>query len=56
MGISDILSFLPVLGIIDSGDIEITTIPSWTDTVGDASVVLYDKEATAELFEEIDSQ
>ncbi len=52
----DILKILPVLGKIKAGDIEIIGIPSWPQTIGNASAVVYDAEATAELFEEINSQ
>ncbi|MBM3710618.1 MAG: LytR family transcriptional regulator [Actinobacteria bacterium] len=52
----DIFRLLPVLGKINSSDIDITTIPSWPQTFGNASAVAYDKESTAELFEEIKNQ
>ena len=52
----DVIKFLPSFGKINTQEIEITTIPSWPEMVGDASVVVYDKEATKELFEEIASQ
>ncbi|MCL4417264.1 MAG: LCP family protein, partial [Actinobacteria bacterium] len=52
----DIIKLLPVLGKIKSSDIEITGIPSWPQTFGNASAVAYDKEATAELFEEVANQ
>ena len=52
----DVLRLLPILGKIKSNDINITTIPSWPQTIGNASAVAYDKEATAELFEEIKNQ
>ena len=52
----DILKLLPVLGQIKSSDIELTGIPSWPQAVGNASAVVYDEEATAELFEEIKNQ
>ncbi|MBM3714035.1 MAG: hypothetical protein FJW56_11500, partial [Actinobacteria bacterium] len=40
----DIFRFLPVLGKINSSDIDVTTIPSWPQTFGNASAVAYDKE------------
>ena len=45
----DILRLLPVLGQIKANDIEITGIPSWPQTIGNASAVVYDKEAIEEL-------
>ena len=56
LGFIDILRLLPILGKIKSSDINITTIPSWSETIGNASAVVYDREATAELFEEIKNQ
>jgi len=56
MRFTDIIKLLPVLGRIKAADIEITGIPSWTATIGKASAVEYDVEATAELFEEINMQ
>ena len=53
---SDVIRLLVVLGRIKENDIEITTIPSWPQAFGKASAVAYDKEATAELFEEIKNQ
>jgi len=52
----DILRLLPVLGKIKAADIELAGIPSWPQAVGNASAVVYDVEATAELFEEIKNQ
>jgi len=52
----DILKLLPALGKIHSQDIEIKTIPSWPQMVGNASAVVYDEEATRQLFEEIKNQ
>jgi len=52
----DILRLLPVLGKTKTGDIEITGVPSWPQTVGNASAVVYDKEATQELFDQIKNQ
>ncbi|MBN1298770.1 MAG: LCP family protein [Actinobacteria bacterium] len=52
----DIIKLLPLLGRIKAGDIEITGVPSWPATIGKASAVDYDRESTAELFEEVDSQ
>ena len=54
--IADIIKMLPVLGKIKPQDIEIRTIPSWPQMVGNASAVVYDEEATRELFEEIKNQ
>ncbi|MBM3706173.1 MAG: LytR family transcriptional regulator [Actinobacteria bacterium] len=53
---TDIIRLLPVLGKIKASDIEITGIPSWPQMVGNASAVVYDEEATAELFEEVKNQ
>ena len=52
----DVIRFLPSFGKINTQNIKITTIPSWPEMVGSASAVVYDKEATKELFEEIKSQ
>jgi len=52
----DILKLVPVLGKIKASDIEITGIPSWPQAVGNASAVVYDVDATAELFEDIRNQ
>lgn len=52
----DILRLLPVLGQIKANDIEITGIPSWPQAIGNASAVVYDKEATEELFEDVKNQ
>lgn len=56
MDFSDAVRLLPALGKIKAQDIEITTIPSWPQMVGQASAVVYDEEATAQLFEEIKNQ
>ncbi|MGM0367945.1 MAG: LCP family protein [Actinomycetota bacterium] len=56
LGFRDILKLLPVLDRIESRNIEITTIPSWPQMVGKASAVVYDEEATKQLFEEIKDQ
>jgi LCP family protein required for cell wall assembly len=56
MQFKDMLRLLPVLGKVKAGDIEITGIPSWPQTVGKASAVVYDKEATQELFDQIKNQ
>jgi LCP family protein required for cell wall assembly len=56
MQFKDMLRLLPVLGKVKAGDIEITGIPSWPQTVGNASAVVYDKEATQELFEQVKNQ
>lgn len=53
---SDVVKFLPSFGKINTQNIKITTIPSWPEMVGKASAVVYDKEATKELFEEIKNQ
>ena len=52
----DVIRFLPSFGKINTQNIKITSIPSWPEMVGNASAVVYDKEATKELFEEIKSQ
>jgi LCP family protein required for cell wall assembly len=52
----DILRLLPVLGRIKPADIELAGLPSWSQTVGNASAVVYNVEAAAELFEEIKNQ
>jgi LCP family protein required for cell wall assembly len=52
----DVLRLLPVLGKIKSADIELAGLPSWPQAVGNASAVVYDVEAAAELFEEIKNQ
>jgi len=52
----DILRLLPILGKIKTGDIDITGVPSWPQSVGKASAVVYDKEATKELFGQIKHQ
>ncbi|MHB1274566.1 MAG: LCP family protein [Candidatus Humimicrobiaceae bacterium] len=52
----DVIRFLPSFGKINTRNIKITTIPSWPEMVGNASAVVYDKEATKELFEEIKNQ
>jgi LCP family protein required for cell wall assembly len=52
----DILRLLPILGKVKTGDIEITGVPSWPQTIGKASAVAYDIEATQELFEQIKNQ
>jgi LCP family protein required for cell wall assembly len=54
--LKDVLRLIPVLGTIKASDITITTIPSWPQTIGKASAVAYDKEATAELFQQIKNQ
>ncbi|MCE5330061.1 LCP family protein [bacterium] len=53
---SDIVKFLPSFGKLNMQNIKITTIPSWPEMVGNASAVVYDKELTKELFEEIKNQ
>ena len=53
---NDVIRFLPSLGKINTQNIKITSIPSWPEMVGNASAVVYDKEATKELFEEIKNQ
>jgi len=53
---NDILKLLPVLGKVSASDIRITTIPSWPQMIGDVSAVVYDEEATMELFEQIKNQ
>jgi LCP family protein required for cell wall assembly len=52
----DVLRILPVLGKIKADDIELAGLPSWPQAVGNASAVVYDVEAAAELFEEIKNQ
>jgi LCP family protein required for cell wall assembly len=52
----DVLKLIPVLGTIKASDIEITSIPSWPQMIGKASAVVYDKDATAELFEQVKNQ
>jgi len=52
----DIIRLLPSFGKINTQNIKITSIPSWPEMVGSASAVVYDKEATKELFEEIKNQ
>lgn len=52
----DILKLLPLLGKIKAADIELAGLPSWPQAVGNASAVVYDVEAAAELFEEIKNQ
>ncbi|MCL5073138.1 MAG: LCP family protein [Actinobacteria bacterium] len=56
MQFKDMLRLLPVLGKVKTGDIEITGVPSWPQMVGNASAVVYDKEATQELFDQIKNQ
>ncbi|MCL4417398.1 MAG: LCP family protein, partial [Actinobacteria bacterium] len=56
MEFKDILRLLPVLGKVKTGDIEITGVPSWPQAIGKASAVVYDKEATQELFDQIKNQ
>jgi len=56
MKFGDIIRLLPALGKVRGQDIEITTIPSWPQMVGSASAVVYDPEATAQLFEDIQSR
>jgi len=56
MQFKDILRLLPILGKVTANDIEITGVPSWPQTVGNASAVVYDKEATQELFDQIKNQ
>jgi len=56
LGFEDILRLLPSLGRIDTQNIKIRTIPSWPQMVGNASAVVYDEEATMELFQEIKNQ
>ncbi len=52
----DITKYLLVFGRINYSEIEITTIPSWPEMVGNASAVVYDEQATKELFETIKEQ
>lgn len=52
----DIAKYLFVFGKINYSKIDITTIPSWPEMVGNASAVVYDKQATEELFETIKEQ
>jgi hypothetical protein len=56
MQFKDILRLLPILGKIKTDDIEITGVPSRTQNIGKASAVVYDKEATQELFDQIKNQ
>ncbi len=52
----DVIRILPILGKIKSADIELAGLPSWPQAVGNASAVVYDVEAAAELFDEIKNQ
>lgn len=52
----DIVKYLLVFGKINYSKIDITTIPSWPEMVGNASAVVYDEQATKELFETIKEQ
>ena len=56
LGFKDVLKLIPVLGVIKASDIEITSIPSWPKMIGNASAVVYDKDATAELFAKVKNQ
>ena len=56
LGFRDVLKLIPVLGKIKASDIEVTSIPSWPQMIGKASAVVYDVEATEELFDSIKSQ
>ncbi|MGM0365432.1 MAG: LCP family protein [Actinomycetota bacterium] len=56
MNLDTVLMILPAMGKIKPQDIEITTIPSWPQMIGNVSAVVYDPEATAQLFEDIQSR
>jgi LCP family protein required for cell wall assembly len=56
MEFDDVAKYLVAFGRINYSKIEITTIPSWPEMVGDASAVVYDAEATKELFETVKQQ
>ncbi len=52
----DILKLLPVLGNIDSNDISIRGVPSYSQMIGKASAVVYYEDETKQLFEEVAGQ
>jgi len=52
----DLIYLMAVFGRLDADDIEITTIPAWPQMVGSASAVVYDEEATRELFESLSGE
>ncbi len=56
MGFSTFIRVLPALGKVEAEDIEITSIPSWPQMVGNVSAVVYDPQATEELFEELQNR
>jgi len=56
MGFMDIIRLLPVLGNIQSSDISIRGVPSYSKMIGKASAVVHYQEETSQLFEEIKSQ
>jgi len=53
---ADILKLLPVLGRIDSNDISIRGVPSYSQMIGKASAVVYYEDETRQLFEEVVDQ
>ena len=53
---TDILKLLPVLGNIDSNDISIRGVPSYSQMIGKASAVVHYEDETKQLFEEVADQ
>ncbi len=52
----DILKLLPVFGNIDSNDISIRGVPSFSQMIGKASAVVHYEDETKQLFEEVAGQ
>jgi len=56
LSFGDILKILPVVGKLDSINVSIKGVPSYSKMIGKASAVVHYEEETAQLFEEIKNQ
>ena len=56
IGFKDIVRLLPVMGKIESNDITLRGVPSYSKMIGKASAVVHYEEETEIMFEEIKNQ
>jgi LCP family protein required for cell wall assembly len=56
MDFKDVVTLLPALGNIESGDITIRGVPSYSKMIGEASAVVHYEEETKLMFEEVSQQ
>jgi LCP family protein required for cell wall assembly len=56
MSFNDVVTLLPAMGNIESGDIIIRGVPSYSKMIGEASAVVHYEEETKQMFEEISQQ